>query len=362
MDLIYVTKEVARRINSIDLKKLWDGFYPFDFAFYNDEKVFMYSNENINIFNWNDNFIGNTAIKLNEKYIAIWKLDELKDDLNLDKLTASILHEMFHCYQFEIGENRWANEVLNIEYPLDIENTAYRVQERKTIYNYLLEEDQEIKNNHLEEFVGYRNKRSTIIKEFISYEKAIESIEGTALYVEYSALKMLSNSNDYFRKYINPLVISNKDVLSIRSSSYVSGLALCLILDEYIDGWQKEYMSSTKYLYDYLIEKIKINKSFVDIIDLEHSRIIINEKKKEVNELFESFYNLNEIVTLEREFTLIGFDPMNIVKKDHLLYHRHMIKVMDGEKEKFIWGPLITCSKSSMFSIIKIIYDKQKNM
>ena len=53
-------------------------------------------------------FLGNTSIEYDNKYIAIWKVTE-SDKKNIDNLTASLIHEMFHAHQFANNEKRFFN-------------------------------------------------------------------------------------------------------------------------------------------------------------------------------------------------------------------------------------------------------------
>lgn len=91
----------------ISFNSIWEGFRLMDFALYNSTTVYMADGE----IPYDNRFLGNTSITFNGKQLAIWKIVNEKE-VNVEELVAGIVHEMFHSYQFEQGESRYPNDLV----------------------------------------------------------------------------------------------------------------------------------------------------------------------------------------------------------------------------------------------------------
>lgn len=103
INLTLAYKQVQGKVNEIKFKNLWPEFSKYDFALYNDTTVIL---NGLSIPKTQE-FIGNGAILFEGRYIAIWYLI---DEIDVDILTSKIIHEMFHAYQYEMKDKRFANE------------------------------------------------------------------------------------------------------------------------------------------------------------------------------------------------------------------------------------------------------------
>lgn len=101
LSLIY--EQVQEKVNKIIFENLWSEFSKYDFALYDEATVIL---RGLPIQKTKE-FIGNGAILYEGRYIAIWCLTE---EMDIDILTSKIIHEMFHGYQYEIKDKRFANE------------------------------------------------------------------------------------------------------------------------------------------------------------------------------------------------------------------------------------------------------------
>lgn len=104
-----------------------------------------------------------------------------------------MVHELFHGNQYVKGEKRFPDETMGITYPLTKENVEIRNRERKSLYNALIETSISNKKQYLNEFISLREKRTEGIKEHLTYENLIESVEGPAWYVELKAFSEKSS-------------------------------------------------------------------------------------------------------------------------------------------------------------------------
>ncbi|MBP7510263.1 MAG: hypothetical protein KA807_20825, partial [Prolixibacteraceae bacterium] len=104
MRLLY--DKVYEQICKVDFESLWDGLHAYHFALYTNDTVYL-KNKTID---YEECFLGNTTIKYDDEQIAIWKIDDYtKEDPVI--LAANMVHEMFHAYQYELGEKRFPNDL-----------------------------------------------------------------------------------------------------------------------------------------------------------------------------------------------------------------------------------------------------------
>src|SRR5699024_1975486 len=132
-------------------------------------------NKNYQILKRDDRFIGCTLILYLDYPTAIVDLELYRDQASLYSI---LVHELFHGFQYIKGEKRFADEVMGVTYPLSKENIQLRSQERLYLYRAVLEKDRTKKRQYLATFISLREKRETIIGEYLVYENLTETIEG----------------------------------------------------------------------------------------------------------------------------------------------------------------------------------------
>lgn len=360
-------KELEKLLNQIDYNQLWDKFTKTKYAIYNDEDFYINDNLGIEmdlvkkdsyfVGNVDERFIGNTAISINDNYVAIWNEDTIFEDVNNTKLASLIVHEMFHCFQSAGGEKRFPNELLGIDYPITIENINLRMLERKYLLKATIENDKEKKMELLTLYYGIRNKREKLLGSILEYEKAIESTEGTAVYVEYKALtQLISNDSEVLEEYLKGFTEINEGNLKIRQSTYNQGLLLSLIADEYIPNWKRKYDDSEQFLSDFIrnelrIEEVDIEFKNENIAEIQQCIINWTEKRDKV---FDEFERRDKLNSLEDGVQITGFDPMNIVKRNQEIIHRNFLRVKIGGREQVLKGPVKVIIGDGFFDIKKI--------
>lgn len=222
MDLAQIYNSIRARIDSIDFNTLWEGFHPFRFALYNDTECYVDGK----YIEKTGEFYANTSIVYNGENIAIWMLKEEPDDIDL--LAASIVHEMFHAFQNECGENRYPDEnraLLGYQYSL--ENLSAKMQEAELMREILLEG----KENRFSELLRLRKSRKEYFPKQYDYEARAEQIEGTAKYIELLVLEKITPEKSRSRLFqMLADVMSPERYFPIRIISYTTGaLFLCCI-------------------------------------------------------------------------------------------------------------------------------------
>ena len=356
-------------IHSLKLKEYWDEFSFSAIALYNKEEIYVINHNSlpndfvklkgdIYVGKWNPSFCGSTAINYSGQYMAIWDMDE---DIQYESLYAGIVHELFHSYQLKSGEERWANELLAVAYPYTKNNIALRLEERKKLLKAVFEKDYDKRLEYIKGFISCREQRKEEIREYLNYELALESIEGTASYVEYKAYldKTKLPVEFVLSKFGKSLIDDNDGLLQFRASCYTTGLYMCVLLDSFGAEWQEEYMNSKLYLYEFLLEKINIKEKIeVKIDDYSNAekmlKVLESEKRNALNDFYETE---GRKVTLKENMKLTGFDPMNVVPIDGLILHKHFIKLSNEKEEIYLDGPVLAKHKAeNLWEISEVQY------
>lgn len=369
--IINILHYLNRYINNTVLNSIWKNFEPSPFALYNNEKVYLINlsikpdkqyveEEGVIIFDWDKRFFGNTAIKYNQEYIAIWNLDYTPPTISREKLYASIVHEMFHAYQQKCGDRRYGNELIFTKYPFTTSNIAKRFHERRYLVSAVLEENERLKKDCISKFISYRESRRKDIGNFLDYELGQESREGTARYVECQAHEYLSSIPHKYliSKYGDDLWNYPKDFTNFRASCYSSGFYICLLLDEFCPRWTEDYMSSEEYLYDFFKAKMKIGfDEEVEVNNYEIAEYMIAEDRKLKDKRIKDFFSSDGYkIELFADFKLAGFDPMNIVCKNNFILHKNFFGFLVGDRNYFIQKPVLIVIGEDMMDIREVIF------
>ena len=219
IDLQHIAEEVAHRLSALDFAQLWPGFHPYRFALYDEDTVFL----NGAFFPRTADFVGNTAIVYKGEHIAIWNLTEEPD---VDVLSAKIVHEMFHAFQQECGEKRFANEFEAIlKYQNSVELLALRCEENR-ILSSLCAAFEEVAFTRL---LSLRKLRMQQYPYEYTYESCIEAIEGAAQFVELSALRALdAEKHAQALARLQARLASVDSLFPTRVACYDSGAAMLL--------------------------------------------------------------------------------------------------------------------------------------
>ncbi|MEQ6356018.1 peptide ABC transporter permease [Lysinibacillus sp. M3] len=235
----------------------WSGFDSVAYALYDKSYVYLFNHprmkknqqNNYQILNWDEQFIGCTLILYNDYPTAIVNIELFE---NYESLYSILVHELFHGFQYVKGETRFANEILGITYPLTKENVELRNQERANLFSAVLENNIIKKKLYLNTFIALREKRAVMFKNNLLYENLIETIEGPAWYVELKAYseKTPIDYKSVLKKYGQDLKDKYGTTSDIRRSCYSSGLFMCLLLDEFSPGWKESFWGKEEILYD----------------------------------------------------------------------------------------------------------------
>lgn len=354
------SNRISQDLIKSNLGHYWPGFETVAYALYNRSHVYLFNHPKFNsarkILKWDEQFTGCTHILYEEYPTAIVDLDLFED---YESLFSTLVHELFHCYQYLKGEKRFPNELLGITYPLSKVNISLRNLERFNLYHSLLENDPQKKHKYLSTFVFLREERVAKIKEYLLYESLIETVEGPAWYVEFKAF-LEKSSLEYetvLKKYGESLINQYESTSHIRRSCYSSGLFMCLLLDELSPDWKLDFLGRDDSLYDFFKKTAgKINtepQHHMEVsLDTDAAINFALEKRKNEFKTFEEQEGFS--LTIEGEVTAVSFDPMNIVLMEDTLLHKNFLKVKIANEQFLMQQPVMANFKERIQNITRL--------
>lgn len=338
MDLKRMYYEIKKYIDIVDFSKLWNGFQPLKFALYNDNECFYDGN----YINKTDEFLANTSILYNGKWIAIWYVSEYIDPIIL---ASKIIHEMFHGFQMINNESRFIDELDALyKYKYDEINHGLKLMENKLIHDLVNEFDLS-KYNELLEIKKYRYTNYAF--EYY-YESSIEQIEGTANYVELISLKQLSDT--LFRKKLTQMkeeIIDKNQLFPIRPICYNTGALLLLIINENNIKFDLGF-SSTPFSVFMLsdIEKKEIS------LDCDVKELIENYYLKAI-ELINKAIKQNDIVSDEPS-KILGVNVYNAIYYKNYIISTFFVMYGSEDAKKIEYGNFVI--ETNEYKILTRIY------
>jgi hypothetical protein len=352
---------ISQDMEEANWEGYWVGFELGAYALYDNSYVYLFNHPNFpnkQLGNYqtlkrNEQFNGCTLILFEGYPTAIVDLELFND---YEGLYSTLVHELFHGFQYSKGEKRFPDEMIGITYPLTKENVEQRNQERFNLFHALMEENAVKKKQYLHSFVALREQRALLIHEHLLYENLIETVEGPAWYVELKAYTEKSSVpyRSVLQKYGQDLLDKYESTSNIRRGCYSSGLFMCLLLDELSPGWHDPFLESEETLYgffkmhsdDYLhlpIVDVKISSDTEDAINF-----ALSNREKE----FETFHEQKGVhLKIVGEMTAKAFDPMNIISLEERLLHKNFLKVRIHDEEYLFRQPVIAYCKSGTRNI-----------
>jgi len=328
--MVELYNKVSLILDSLDFDCLWSGFRRYDFALYNEKSVILKNK----IFPHNNRFIGNTAIKFNGKYTAIWNISDY-DGMDCEELVSNIVHEMFHAFQQEKNEERFPNDLIMLDYPNDLVNYQIKWDENKILAKIFQTDDVAQKEKLFAQFVSMRKKRVSLIGDMILQEYLTETVEGIAEYVGTKALQQISldKYNARISKYCQTLQTLDIDLFNIRRMSYYSGALFGLAAKELNQPLWHEIEKTTTTLFELIASNFS-QVEFDCTYDQEVSCLFETYVKTKQSKIDNFLNEHKERIT--GDFTICGYDPMNMIKYNNLILCEHFVILLDNSTEEKI--------------------------
>ncbi|WP_033543146.1 hypothetical protein [Planococcus sp. CAU13] len=342
-----LVEKMTAALPSLHFEKYWNGFQEGAFALYDEHDVYLFNHpdcsENPYIsFPKDDRFVSCTSIIYADIPTAIVDIRYFD---NFEDIYSLIVHESFHAYQNSLSESRFPDEAIGPSFPADSQFIQLRIRERKALHDAVHESPKDTQIQLINEVISLRDERIRLFPAVVDYENRVETIEGPAFYVEYQALRDISNSETALERYAHMLLDAEDSHLHIRKSCYSSGLFLCLLLDQLSSGWQKEFVHSELDLFHFFKSRYSAYTpaAIADSGDKEEAERIVSSIQHQKTEAFQAFDAQPGIrLTLTGSMQVAGFDPMNLVIWDKQALHKHFLKIRIDSAEYFIKGLVLT--------------------
>lgn len=327
MKLLEEYLEIEKRVKTIDYSHLLKGFNPIEFAIYNDEDVCL----NGALIKKTDEFLANTSILYQGRYIAIFKVF---GNENLDVITSKIVHEMYHAYQNINNDKRYPNEMdalINYEYKA----TNLYI---KTLEGILLKELlDKFEIEKYKQFLAIRRYRSLEYPHLYKYESMVEEIEGCANYIELKVLEQL-DINQYKDKLneITSNIVNIDMYFPIRIVSYDFGAAILKVLIDNNIPFNEEFNDETKS--DSIIKDVEaIDLEIDDVSDIE----FIIQEREEINRNVIKKTLLENDLVLSGDYVLLYVNVYDAVKIDMYVISTYFVAYMADNKPEFLYGDFV---------------------
>jgi len=346
---------LAKKIrNQLNISGIWPNFNPVPFILYDNESQVAvgdtwprhFSQEEEGIWaaeGLDPMLMGNTSMNYHGATVAIWDTRTWTSNPHISVVTSGVAHEMFHAHQQLHMSLPWANELVFPQYPHSPYSIALVLEENKWFEEILKKPSHENIHRCLAKIADLRNLRKAEIGEmFIEYDKCIESVEGTAAYVEIHTKSRIEGTTTFSAAspYLSTLS-SNKLLNNYRQRCYASGLIFCLAADILWPCWLREWVHTNTSIFDWVAGKLPRTIPFIttDQLNLQASSKLLDIYHKEKEQKINEFMN-QSLTTYSGEIELIGFDPMNLICVGNHCLHKHG-KLRFGEKEHIIESPFL---------------------
>lgn len=343
MNLKTIYEQLQLRVNKMDFNDLWADFKKYDFALYNDNEVIL----NGESLPKTEEFLANTSIFYEGRYIAIWNITD-NTDIDMDILTSKIIHEMFHAFQNDMKEVRFANEFEAI-YKYDYSPAYLQLKYNENLI--LADLISNFSYEKFEKFLAYRKLRKIEFPYPYNYENSIEAIEGSAQYVELQALKALSK--DKYTELINQLknrICDEKNLIPIRIISYDIGALILGVCFENNININLEIGNTKEIFYSELIEQIPYKKFDVDI-ELKVKNFYNEDIDKLKSKIDGIMSNCVEVI--KGDFELLGFNVYSARFLDGYIYTTYFLMYKSDEKHTLYGNYLFKLENGRITEIYK---------
>lgn len=343
------------RLDGVDFGAIWEGFHRYPFALYNDESVWL----DDEVIPHDNRFLGNTCIEYGGGRIAIWNIG-CGADGDADIFASSLVHEMFHAFQMESGETRFPNDLVTLDYPMDIMNFRVKLEENRLLAG-ACRGGRERGRDLLRRFAGLRLYRESIIGGFTDCECLTETVEGMAEYAGIMALNQLSGKkfDERVEKYLSIIESPGELLFDPRRISYYTGALLTLAAKLAGIDLSHGLGAEQRSVFWILADTLDASAQEPDMSGLPDGGIsqLLSEFRAAREAMLCGFTAVNRERT-DGSYTICGYDPMNMIKSQGRVLCKNFIMLKeDGKGEaQFIGGPVLLELEENSVNRVKAYY------
>jgi hypothetical protein len=274
--------------------------------------------------------VANSSAWIGDLLTATVWLETLPAGSTARDCAALVFHEGFHVFQRTTGRSWGADESQLFLYPVeDGDLLALRRLETEALRRaFGAREDPGVAGWARAALDARRERFDRMGDAFVAYERGIETLEGTATYVEYRAAGRAAP--DFPAEGFEP-----EDV---RNRAYKTGVAWALLLDRFAPGWREGFGDEDGPTMDAALAEALVAAGGAAFTAGERERIErgahedargVVERRAERRRAFESSPGWKLIVEAAPESPLWpqGFDPLNLTRVDGGVLHTRFLKL-----------------------------------
>ena len=324
-----VYQKVDELLDRIDYDAIWEGF--------SRKKLYLYQKDWVcgkeGSFPWNESFVGNTTTVWKNEQVAIWKINEdadADDEEEMCFLVAGLVHEMFHAYQMEQGEGRFPNDLKRLtceeaalDWYFEMKCNQFLSQSVKSFMN-----KQDNLSDLLERCVDIRRQHLDSNADLVEQLELLETAEGMAEYAGCMALKQLSEElflrriQDYSRIIVDTEYLFHHE----RTSAYLFGTMFILVAKE--AGYDLKHQIGVET--NSIGASVRIQMDQRKLAEISKWEQTVQGKEDWKRSQFDNYKFENE---LAGNFTIIGYDPMNMVRIGDQMLCKTFIRLENEKRE-----------------------------
>ena len=350
---------------SAHLPGIWPGYAVTPFMLYNDAfqvavgdqwpSRFQEAQPGIFVAQGTDpQLMGSTALMYDNRMIAIWDTRSWSNTPDTAIAAGGIAHEMFHAYQMA-HQWHYSNDAILCAYPHSTESTTLVLAENTLLADTLHANDADLRIL-LTQLARLRTQRTVMIGDvYMEYDMRVESMEGTAAFVEICMQAAVSGQTHAIcgQRYADMLQKTDDLLKRYRHRCYAAGLMLCLAADRLVPDWRSCWNGTMSPLFTWLMDETHINaaetnEALIPLQQLQQASVLVNAYRQE-NQAALDEYITQPTITLEGNLALTGFDPMNIVCVGNRCLHIHG-RVRLGDQAFLLEQPFMEVFDSTVFT------------
>lgn len=289
--------------------------------------------------------VANSSVTIGEVSTATVMLETLPEESSPRDRAALVAHEGFHVFQGRTVRRWGANEVNLFTYPVDdVALLALRRMETEALRRAFAAEEPDDVREWAVCALRFRDERFVSLDEASrSYERGIETMEGTASYVEYRVAERTQP----------PLPEDGFDAEDVRSRCYTTGVAWALLMDRFSPDWRDGFADSDSLFLDTAAAQAlrggedstlpgAFTASETAAIELSARADVerVVEKRVERRAEFESLPGWSVVVKADAAGPLWpqGFDPLNVHHVEGGILHTRFLKLGNDSGNLEIMG------------------------
>ena len=278
--------------------------------------------------------VANSSVSIGEVSTATVMLETLPAESTPEERAALVAHEGFHVFQGTTGRRWGANEVDLFTYPTDdAALLALRRMETEALRRAFAAREPEGAREWAAYALGLRDERFAALEEaHKAYERGIETMEGTATYVEY---RIAGRTQPSWPE-------GGFDAEDVRSRAYTTGVAWALILDRFSPDWCGGFADDDSIHLDTALARAlrdagearqarAFTTAEIEAMELaahaDVSRVL--EQRTERRSQFESVPGWSVVVEADSASPLWpqGFDPLNVHRVEGGVLHSRFLRL-----------------------------------